>query len=93
MHDAPQALQIGLCDMMVSTQELLPQACTEAHRLGQIAPLAFASIKSIGTADCASLDAAFAQEMRLQPLLAMTQDSLEARTAFAERRAPRFRGC
>jgi enoyl-CoA hydratase/carnithine racemase len=93
IHEAPHALQIGLCDMMVPAEELMQRACTEAHRLGQIAPLAFASIKSIGTADCATLDAAFAQEMRLQPLLAMTQDNLEARTAFAERRKPKFRGC
>ncbi len=90
---APQALDIGLADAVVPAAELIGAACGEAHRLARIAPLALAAIKSLGTGGCATLEEAFAAEMRLQPLLAMSDDNREARAAFAERRTPKFRGC
>lgn len=89
---APQALEMGLADAMVPRSELIAAACAEAQCLAQIAPLALAAIKSLGTGGCATLEDTFAAEMRLQPLLAMSNDSSEARTAFAERRRPNFRG-
>lgn len=89
---AAEALQIGLTDRVAHKDDLLATACEEAKRLASIAPLAFAAIKSLGNGGCATLEDAFAQELRLQPLLAMTDDSLEARAAFAERRKPVFRG-
>lgn len=93
MVEAPRALEIGLVDVVVAPSDLLATACAEALRLAQIAPLALAAIKSLGAGGCATLEDAFAEEMRLQPLLAMSDDNTEARAAFAERRKPAFRGC
>jgi 1,4-dihydroxy-2-naphthoyl-CoA synthase len=39
-----------------------------------------------------SLDSVFAAEADLQPMLTMSQDYVEGRTAFRERRDPNFRG-
>jgi enoyl-CoA hydratase/carnithine racemase len=91
--EAPEARQIGLADAVVPVADLLTHACAEAQRLATIAPLSFAAIKSLGSGGCATLEDAFAEEMRLQPLLAMSQDNTEARAAFAEKRKPQFRGC
>ena len=91
--EAPEALAIGLVDRVVPAADLLATATAEARRLSTIAPLAFAAIKSLGTGGCATLEDAFAAELRLQPLLAMSDDNREARAAFAERRKPVFRGC
>jgi 2-(1,2-epoxy-1,2-dihydrophenyl)acetyl-CoA isomerase len=91
--EARQALDMGLVDAVVPAGELIARACAEARQLDAIAPLSLAAIKSLGTGGCASLEDAFAQEMRLQPLLVMSDDSAEARAAFAERRKPAFRGC
>lgn len=91
--EAPQALEMGLADTVVPAAELIAAACAEAQRLGGIAPLALAAIKSLGAGGCGSLEEAFVEELRLQPLLAMSDDNAEARAAFAERRKPKFRGC
>jgi enoyl-CoA hydratase/carnithine racemase len=91
--EAPEALAIGLVDEIVPGAGLLAAAAAEARRLAGIAPLAFAAIKSLGNGGCATLEDAFAEELRLQPLLALSEDNREARTAFGERRKPVFRGC
>jgi enoyl-CoA hydratase/carnithine racemase len=90
--EASRALEIGLADAIVPTGEVLAAACAEARRLAQIAPLAFAAIKSLGAGGCETLEQAFAEELRLQPMLALSEDNREARAAFAERRKPVFRG-
>jgi enoyl-CoA hydratase/carnithine racemase len=90
--EARPALEIGLADVVVPPSELISTACAEAQRLGHIAPLAFAAIKSLGKGGCSSLEETFTQEMRLLPLLGLTEDNREARTAFAEKRKPTFRG-
>ena len=90
--EAPQAREMGLVDEVVPCAELIAAACAQARRLGDIAPLALSAIKSLGAGSCASLEEAFAEELRLQPLLAMSNDNAEARAAFAERRKPNFRG-
>lgn len=91
--DAPESLTMGLADAVVPAAALIEKAVTEARRLSHIAPLAFAAIKSLGTGGCATLEEAFLAEQRLQPLLALSQDHVEARAAFADRRKPAYRGC
>ena len=88
-----EALEMGVADRLAPAVELSACALDEARRLSGIAPLAFAAIKSLGNTGPASLEQAFAEELRLQPLLAMTNDNNEARAAFAQRRNPVFRGC
>ncbi len=90
--DAPEALSMGLVDGVVPRGNLLDNAAAEARRLANIAPLAFSAIKSLGTGGCNTLEEAFLAEQRLQPLLALSHDYSEARTAFAERRKPSYRG-
>lgn len=90
--EAQEAREIGLVDEVVPVARVLARACDEAERLGCIAPLAFAAIKSLGNGGCETLEDAFSEEMRLQAMLSMTRDNAEARSAFAERRKPHFRG-
>jgi enoyl-CoA hydratase/carnithine racemase len=90
--ESSEALSMGLVDAIVPAAELVETAAGHARRLGGIAPLAFAAIKSLGTGGCNSLEEAFAAEQRLQPLLALSADHGEARAAFAERRKPAYRG-
>ncbi|WP_159590602.1 enoyl-CoA hydratase/isomerase family protein [Hydrogenophaga sp. BPS33] len=90
--DTPEALSMGLVDVVAPRAALLATATTEARRLAHIAPLAFSAIKSLGTGGCNTLEEAFAAEQRLQPLLALSHDYGEARAAFAERRKPSYRG-
>jgi 2-(1,2-epoxy-1,2-dihydrophenyl)acetyl-CoA isomerase len=90
--EAREACEMGLADHVVPAADLLARACAEAQRLAAIAPLSFAAIKSLGNGGCATLEEAFAAEMRLQPGLAMSDDYSEARAAFADKRKPVFRG-
>jgi len=90
--DAAEALRIGLADRVSPSGELMAAAHAEAKRFAGVAPLAFAATKSLMNGSCNTLEEAFAQELRLQPMLATTQDNAEARSAFAERRKPVFRG-
>jgi enoyl-CoA hydratase/carnithine racemase len=90
--EAVAAREMGLADEVVPAADLLGRACAEAERLAAIAPLSFATIKSLGSGACATLEDAFTQELRLQPILAMTDDYSEARAAFADKRKPKFRG-
>lgn len=90
--EAAEARDMGLVDRLVAPEDLLEAAAQEAARLAQIAPLSMAAIKSLGVGYCMSLEDAFAQESRLQPLMALTRDSAEARAAFVEKRPPNFRG-
>ena len=90
--DAREALEIGLVDEVVPNAGVLAAACADALRLAAIAPLALAAVKSLGAGGCASLEEAFTEELRLQPLLALSEDNAEARAAFAAKRTPRFRG-
>lgn len=90
---ATEAHGMGLADAVVPAAELIGHACEEAKRLSAIAPLTLAAIKSLGTGGCGSLEAAFNEELRLQPLLSMSSDNAEARAAFAQKRKPVFRGC
>jgi 2-(1,2-epoxy-1,2-dihydrophenyl)acetyl-CoA isomerase len=90
--NAERALAIGMADQVVPAPELVNAACADAGRLADIAPLAFAAIKSLGNGGCGTLEEAFGQEMRLLPLLGLTQDYREGRAAFAEKRRALFRG-
>ncbi len=91
--EAREARDMGLADQVAPASDLLAVACAQAQRLASIAPLSFAAIKSLSSGGCATLEEAFAAEMRLQPGLAMSKDYSEARAAFADKRKPAFRGC
>jgi 2-(1,2-epoxy-1,2-dihydrophenyl)acetyl-CoA isomerase len=86
------ALRIGLVDMEAEADETLSTAIDIAHNYMRVAPLAAAHIKELLSGDALSLEDAFAAELRIQPQLTGSADYMEARSAFAEKRPPRFIG-
>jgi enoyl-CoA hydratase/carnithine racemase len=90
--DATEALRLGLADEAAGEGEALAAAVRAAHNLSRLAPLPVAAMKDILARGPSSLDSVFAAEADLQPMLTMSQDYVEGRTAFRERRDPNFRG-
>lgn len=90
--DADAAVAAGLADQRETDGELLPAAMRAAQRLAQAAPVALALTKAALARSTASLDEALSAELDGQTLLFSTDDYLEGRSAFRERRAARFQG-
>jgi 2-(1,2-epoxy-1,2-dihydrophenyl)acetyl-CoA isomerase len=90
--DLDTALRIGLADMAAQESETVSTAISIAHNYLRVAPLAAAHIKELLSGDALSLDEAFEAELRVQPQLTGSADYMEARSAFAEKRQPRFIG-
>ena len=89
---ADEALRIGLIDRIVDPGAALEGAIEKAGGYMGSAPLSIAAIRS-GLADGPmSLDRFLDLENEQQPMLSMTRDHLEGRTAFLEKRAPVFTG-
>jgi 2-(1,2-epoxy-1,2-dihydrophenyl)acetyl-CoA isomerase len=86
------ALRIGIVDMEADAGETLSTAIEIAHNYMRVAPLAAAHIKELMSGAPLSLEEAFAAELRIQPLLTGSDDYMEARAAFGEKRLPRFVG-
>lgn len=86
------ALRIGLADMAANEGETFSTAIEIAHNYLRVAPLAAAHIKELMSDEPLSLEEAFAAELRIQPQLTGSEDYMEARAAFGEKRLPRFIG-
>ncbi len=91
--DAAEALRIGLVSKVVSCEELLPAAQAIARRIAQNAPLSVRSIKRlvVSGADM-PLPAALDNERYVFGLLRDTEDRIEGRRAFQEKRSPVYQG-
>lgn len=91
--DAAEALRIGLVSKVVSREELLPAAQAIARRIAQNAPLSVRSIKRlvVSGADM-PLPAALDNERYVFGLLRDTEDRIEGRRAFQEKRSPVYLG-
>ncbi|MDQ1763094.1 enoyl-CoA hydratase/isomerase family protein [Achromobacter aegrifaciens] len=91
--DAAEALRIGLVSKVVSREELLPAAQEIARRIAQNAPLSVRSIKRlvVSGADM-PLPAALDNERYVFGLLRDTEDRIEGRRAFQEKRSPVYQG-
>ena len=90
---APDAAMIGLCDEVVSSEDLRDAAIAEAASIASAAPLAVRAIRSTLRGDLiARFDAAVRHERMAQALLRETADARDGITAQRERRAPRFQG-
>ena len=91
--DAAEALRIGLVSKVVSREELLPAAQEIARRIAQNAPLSVRSIKRLVTSGAdMPLPAALDNERYVFGLLRDTEDRIEGRRAFQEKRAPVYQG-
>jgi enoyl-CoA hydratase len=88
---AQEALRIGLVNQVVPLKELLPAAGALADKIAQNAPVSLRrikelSVKSLGT------PLFFALKMAPGPSPYETEDAREGARAFAEKRAPGWKG-
>lgn len=90
--DAEAALGLGLVDRCAGPETLVEEACALARGLAEAPPLAVAATKAVLARGPASLDHILAAEMDQQTLLFSTEDFVEGRRAFMERRSAVFRG-
>lgn len=91
--DAEQALALGLCEAVVSPDELLPLAQATAQKIASRAPRAVASAKrAVLWSAAGPLAEGNRVEARLFAELFATADQKEGMKAFLEKRPPVFQG-
>ena len=91
--DAQEALRIGLVSKVVPQSELLDQARAIAQRIAQNAPLSVRAIKRLVYQGLdMPLPAAMDAERYVFGLLRDTEDRIEGRKAFQEKRVPNYKG-
>jgi len=92
--DAAEALRIGLVSRVVEPEQLLPTALALAETIAGNAPLAVAAVKRLATIGGElPLSAGLELEQHAFGVLRDSEDRIEGRKAFAEKRKPNFRGC
>jgi E-phenylitaconyl-CoA hydratase len=93
MIDAQEALRIGLVSKVVPRAELLPTALDIARRIARNAPLAVRAVKQLVTrGGDLPLTQALHMDKYMYGLLKDTEDRIEGRKAFAEKREPTWKG-
>jgi E-phenylitaconyl-CoA hydratase len=91
--DATEAHRVGLVSDVVPTDRLLDTALEIADRIAANGPLAIKSLKTLAMrTDDLPLSASIELEQLLWGLLRDTEDRIEGRLAFAQRRAPDYHG-
>jgi enoyl-CoA hydratase/carnithine racemase len=91
--DAATALSWGLVSQVLEPQDLLPAARDLAGRIAQRPPIAAQTAKlNLRAAYAMPLENAIQYERDLQTICFATEDAAEGRTAFAQKRPPRFHG-
>lgn len=91
--DAEEALKLGLINRVVEPSELMPTALEIAERICKNGPLAIRAAKE---AILKGMEMPLSDGLRLEQFLAeplrSSEDAVEGRTAFAEKRKPNFKG-
>ena len=90
---AERALEWGLVRQVVDDDRLLDAAMQLAHRLAQGPTRALVATRQLlEDSEHASYSAQFRREIEIQADIRQSEDALEGRKAFAEKRAARFSG-
>lgn len=90
---AQDCLQLGLCNRVVSGDELLPSTLAWAQELAERAPLSLRYAKeSLNAAMQQDLATTIANEARLQKICLNSDDAKEGAVAFLQKRTPQFKG-
>ena len=91
--DAKEALRMGLVSKVVPLPDLLPAAMEIAKKIASNAPLSVRAVKRLAKR---GLDMPLAHAMETERyvfgLLYQSEDRIEGRKAFAEKRKPKYRG-
>jgi E-phenylitaconyl-CoA hydratase len=91
--DAQEALRTGLVSKVVPTAQLLETALAIANRIAQNAPLSVRAVKRlVRDGGSLPLPQAMAMESFVFGMLRDTEDRIEGRRAFQEKRPPVYRG-
>jgi len=91
--DAATAERWGLVNRVVPPEQLMPTALDYARRIAANAPLAVQAAKELAVrAPEMGLTTGLRMEQFVNRMLAGTEDTREGTAAFAEKRAPRFKG-
>jgi enoyl-CoA hydratase/carnithine racemase len=91
--DAATALSWGLVSQVHEPRDLLPAARELAGRIAQRPPIAAQTAKlNLRAAHSMPLENAIQYERDLQTICFATEDAAEGRSAFTQRRPPRFHG-
>lgn len=91
--DAAEALRIGLVSRVFEPAQLLPEVQAVASRIAANAPLSIRAVKRVARDGIdMPLEAGIRAERLAFGLLRDTEDRIEGRKAFQEKRKPVFRG-
>lgn len=90
--DAEEAYRIGIFDELVDDDKLLDRALEVAHQIASVSPKAVAaSRRCVSTALRLGYHAGLAMESEITVPLGLSDDAIEGKAAFVEKRAPRFK--
>ncbi|WP_407123251.1 enoyl-CoA hydratase/isomerase family protein [Bradyrhizobium sp. STM 3561] len=90
--DAEEAYRIGIFDELVEDDKLLERALEMARQIAAVSPKAVsASRRCVSTALRLGYHAGLALEAEITVPLGLSDDAIEGKAAFVEKRAPRFK--
>ena len=89
--DAEEAYRIGIFEELVDDDQLLPRAIEMATQIASISPKAVhASRRCVSAGLRLGYDAGLAMEAEITVPLGLSDDAIEGKAAFVEKRAPRL---
>jgi enoyl-CoA hydratase len=90
--DAARARELGLVNAVVPAAEVLPTALALATRIAGNAPMAVAALREIVRTSAMDGAAGMERMPALRDAVFGSEDAAEGMRAFAEKRAPEWRG-